>query len=121
MLEHLKLMHSLNKALQPLQSPTSFHSVISLYANITAMNQEDELNEGISGFSVYSLMSSSVGRNLMSKISASLWNSYACKLALTKYNSSVRGFCTQMSIDLSEPHSSVIKSFFLMSYLHLFV
>jgi hypothetical protein len=59
-------MHTLNTTLQTLQLPTPFHSVISLYANTTALNQEEELNEGIIGFSVYSLMSSSVGWNLIS-------------------------------------------------------
>jgi hypothetical protein len=64
-------MYTLNTSLQPRFSPTCFNSVISLYANITALNQEEELNEGITDFSVYGLKSSSVKWNLISMHSAS--------------------------------------------------
>lgn len=71
-LKHIQSMRTLNSTIKPCLSPTSFHSVISLYANTTALNQEEELNEGIIGFSAYSLMSSSVRWNLISMYSASL-------------------------------------------------
>ena len=65
-LKHIKPMCTLNATLKPCPSPTYFHSVNNLYANTTALNQGEELNEGVIGFSAYSLMSSSVRWNLIS-------------------------------------------------------
>ena len=72
MLKHVKTMRTLNTTLKPCVSPTSLHSVLSLYANTTALNEGEELNEGITGFRARSLMSSSVRWNLISMYSASL-------------------------------------------------
>ena len=69
-------MHILNTNIKPYLSLTYFHYVISMYANTTALNQGEELNEGIIGFSAYSLMSSSIRWNLISVYSARLWSCY---------------------------------------------
>jgi hypothetical protein len=47
-----------------------------MYANLKALNQEEELNEGVTDFSVYGLKSSSVRWNLISMYSVSQPNSY---------------------------------------------
>jgi hypothetical protein len=119
-------MYTLNTTYQHSLSSTYFHSVISLNATRTALNQEQELNEGIVDFSVYRLISSSVRWkfhiNVQSKSLELLpYSTYVCELVMAKHISSVRGLCTQISIDLSEPCSSVIKPYFLLSYLYLFV
>jgi hypothetical protein len=125
-LKHLNIMYTLNTTYQRCLSSTCFHSAINLYTTRTALNQEQELNEGIIDFSVYRLMLSSVTWkshiNVQSKPLELLpYSSYVCELVMAKHISSVRGLCTQISIDFSEPRLSVIQPFFPLSYLYLFV